>query len=337
VLTPRQERILGLVVEAYLEDGAPVGSKALAADAELGVRPSTVRNELAILEERGLLAHPHTSAGRVPTDAGYRYFVDRLLPAPRPAPGLELELVRREVDDAMRVAAETLSQVTSLLAIVTAPPIETATIRHVEVLQLQPQVVMVVTITSTGGVAKRVLTFDRPVDPGLVAWAVEYLNEQLVGLGLGARMLVKRIADPTLPPTERRFIHALAPAFTELAATAEERLYVDGTARLFTEQRFQEIAQINELMSVLEHRVGLLGALASALAAPDVLVRIGTENELPALRSVALVAKAYGLPGRALGAVSVLGPVRMDYGVAISTVREAAHQLSRFVADVYEE
>ena len=338
MLTPRQERILSLVVEAHLAGGQPVGSKVLAGDQELGVGASTVRYELAMLEEQGLLAHPHTSAGRVPTDAGYRYFVDRLLPAARPAkPSLELELVRREVDDAMRVAAETLSQVTSLLAVVTAPPIETATIRHVEVLQLQPQVVMVVTITSTGGVAKRVLTFAEPVDPGLVGWAGAYLNEQLVGLGLGARMLAKRVADPALPPTERRFIQALAPAFTELEATADERLFVDGTARLFTEQRFQEIAQINDLMSVLEHRVELLGALAAALAAPDVLVRIGTENELPALRSVALVAKSYGLPGRALGTVSVLGPVRMDYGTAISTVRDAARQLSRFVADVYEE
>ena len=336
MLTPRQERILALVVEDYLAAGQPVGSKAIATAAELGVGPSTVRYELAVLEEQGLLAHPHTSAGRVPTDAGYRYFVDRLLPAPRKSP-LELELVRREVDDAMRVAAETLSQVNSLLAVVTAPPIETATIRHVEVLQLQPQVVMVVTITSTGGVAKRVLTFPAPVDPGLVSWAGEYLNEQLVGLGLGARTLVKRIADPSLHATERRFVDALTPAFTELAATAEERLYVDGTARLFTEQRFQEIAQINELMSVLEHRVELLGALAYALSTPDVVVRIGAENEIPALRSLALVAKGYGLPGRPLGAVSVLGPVRMDYGTAISTVREASHQLSRFVADVYEE
>jgi len=337
VLTPRQERILGLVVQGYLEDGQPVGSKAIAAGAELGVGSSTVRYELAMLEEEGLLAHPHTSAGRVPTDAGYRYFVDRLLPEKPRKPALELELVRREVDDAMRTAAETLSQVTSLLAVVTAPSIETATIHHVEVLQLQPQVVMVVTITSTGGVAKRVLPFPTPVDPGLVSWAGEYLNEQLVGIGLGARMLIKRIADPSLPPTERHFVEALSPAFTELAATAEERLYVDGTARLFTEQRFQDLAQINQLMSVLEHRVGLLGALASALAAPDVMVRIGAENELPALQSVALVAKGYGLPGRPLGAVSVLGPVRMDYGVAISTVREAAKQLSRFVADVYEE
>jgi heat-inducible transcriptional repressor len=336
VLTPRQERILGLVVEGYLEGGQPLGSKSIAAESELGVGASTVRHELANLEERGLLAHPYTSAGRVPTDAGYRYFVDRLLEAPRRAT-LELELVRREVDEAMRVAAETLSQVTSLLAVVTAPPINTATIRHVEVLPLQPQVVMVVTITSTGGVAKRVLTFDAPVDSGLVSWAGEYLNERLVGLGLGARILVKRLAEPTLPATERRFLESLAPAFTELAATAEETLYVDGTARLFTEHRFQELPQINELMGILERRVELLGALAAALSAPDVMVRIGAENELPALRSVTLVAKGYGLPGRPLGAVSLLGPVRMDYGTAIATVREAAHQLSRFVADVYEE
>jgi heat-inducible transcriptional repressor len=336
VLSPRQERILGLVVEGYLEGGQPLGSKAIAARPELGVGPSTVRYELAMLEEVGLLAHPHTSAGRVPTDAGYRYFVDRLLEAPQRAT-LELELVRREVDEAMRVAAETLSQVTSLLAVVTAPPIDTATIRHVEVLPLQPQVVMVVTITSTGGVAKRLLTFDSPVDPGLVSWAGEFLNERLVGLGLGARMLVKRLSDRTLPATERGFLESLAPAFTELAATAGETLYVDGAARLFAEHRFQELPQINELMGFLERRVELLGALSAALSAPDVLVRIGAENELPALRSVTLVAKGYGLPGRPLGAVSLLGPVRMDYGTAISTVREAARQLSRFVADVYEE
>ena len=335
MLTPRQERILTLVVEGYLEAGQPVGSKTLAADTELGVGPSTVRNELAQLEEHGLLAHPHTSAGRLPTDAGYRYFVDRLLPDRKAS--LELELVRREVDDAMRVAAETLSQVTSLLALVSAPPIDTATVRRVEVLQLQPQVVMVVSITSTGGVAKRVFTFPSPVDPGLVTWAGEYLNEQLVGLGLGARTLLKRILDPALGATERRFVEGLVPAFTELAATAEQTLYVDGTARMFTEHRFQDLSQINELMGMLEQRVELLGTLAAALSSPDVLVRIGGENEVPALRSLALVAAGYGLPGRPLGAVSVLGPVRMDYGTAISTVRETAHQLSRFVADVYEE
>jgi heat-inducible transcriptional repressor len=338
VITPRQELILRKVVAAYNESGQPVGSKTLAADAELEFGPSTIRNELAILEEQGLLAHPHTSAGRVPTDAGHRYYVDNLLSAlPARTHGMDLQLVRREVDEAMRVTSETLSQVTNLLAIVSAPPLDTATIRRVEVLALQPQVLMVVIITSTGGVSKRVFTFDRPVDPGLAAWAAEYLNERLVGTGLGARTLRSKLQDPGLGATEAAFIEALAPAFTELAATAEDTLYVDGTARLLGEHRFQDLSQINELMTMLERRALLLGVLSAALSERDVLVRIGSENEAPALRSLALVAAGYGLPARRLGAVSVLGPVRMDYGLVIGTVREAAHQLSRFVADVYEE
>src|ERR687884_456000 len=197
MLSPRQELLLGKVVDLFAETGLPVGSKALAADPEVACGPSTVRNELAVLEELGLLAHPHTSAGRVPTDAGYRYYVDRLLPVPSASAAgeLRLELVRREVDEAMRVTTETLSQVTDLLAIVSAPPIRTTTIRHVEVLVLQPQVLMVVIITSTGGVSKRVFGFDRAVDAGLADWAASYLNERLVGLGLGARTLRSRLAD----------------------------------------------------------------------------------------------------------------------------------------------
>ena len=159
MLTERQELVLRKVVEEYLAAGAPVGSKVLSAATDIEWRPSTVRHELASLEELGLLAHPHTSAGRVPTEAGYRYFVDRLLREDDDGPSLSLSLVRRELDDAMQVTTETLSQVTNLLAIVTAPPIETSTIRHVEVLVLQPQVLMVVVITSTGGVTKRMFTF----------------------------------------------------------------------------------------------------------------------------------------------------------------------------------
>jgi heat-inducible transcriptional repressor len=335
VLSPRQELILGKVVGEYLEAGSPVGSRVIAADPNIAFGPSTIRNELAQLEEHGLLAHPHTSAGRVPTDAGYRYFVDRLMP--RREVSLELSLIRREVDEAMRATSETLSQVTNLLAIVSAPPIETATIRHVEVLLLQPQVLMVVVITSTGGVTKRVFTFDAPVDSGIVSWAAEYLNEQLVGLGLGGRMLVKRLNDHTLHHSERAILAKLSPAFTELAATAEQTLYMDGAARLLGEHRFQDVSQINSLMGMLEQRVTLLGALAAALAAPDVFVRIGAENELPQLQTLAMVAAGYGLPSRHLGAVSLVGPVRMDYGFAVSTVREAARQLSRFVSDVYDE
>jgi heat-inducible transcriptional repressor len=337
VLTPRQELLLGKVVDGFNATGQPVGSKALAADPDVSYGPSTIRNELAVLEELGLLAHPHTSAGRVPTDSGYRYFVDRLLPARRePRAELQLSLVRREVDEAMRVTTETLSQVTNLLAIVSAPPIATTTVRHVEVLSLQPQVLMVVVITSTGGVSKRVFTFDRPVDPGLADWAAAYMNEQLVGMGVGSRMLQAKLNDPALRPTERAFIAQLAPAFTELAMTAENTLYVEGAARLLSEHRFQDVSQLNELLDALERRVSLLGVLSRALDERDIYVRIGGENEMPALRSLSLVAGNYGLPQRNLGTVSVIGPMRMDYARAIMTVREAALQLSRFVEDIYE-
>jgi heat-inducible transcriptional repressor len=335
VLTPRQELILRKVVVAYQVTEQPVGSKTLSEDPDVVASPATIRSELAQLEEHGLLTHPHTSAGRLPTDAGFRYFVDRLLPE-RIAPAtLDLSLVRREVDEAMRVTSETLSQVTNLLAIVSAPPVETATVRHVEVLLLQPQVLMVVVITSTGGVAKRVFTFGAPVDPGLAAWAGQYLDERLTGIGLGARMLHTRLHDPSLSPRELAFVAQLEPAFTELAATAEESLYVEGAARLIGEHRFQDVSQLNELMQMLERRVALLGLLREALGRRDVLVRIGSENEVPALRSLALVAASYGLPGRNLGTVSVIGPMRMDYAGAIGAVQGASRQLSAFVEELY--
>ena len=220
VLTPRQELLLAKVIDGFAATGQPVGSKALAADPEVTAGPSTIRNELAVLEELGPARAPaHVRRPRAdrrrlpllrrPAAAG----------APRAARATRRLTLRsrREVDEAMRMTTETLSQVTDLLAIVSAPPIQTTTIRHVEVLLLQPQVLMVVIITSTGGVSKRVFTFERPVDPGLADWAASYLNEALVGKGLGARTLRSRLTDPTLPPTERAFLEGLAPAFTDLA------------------------------------------------------------------------------------------------------------------------
>jgi heat-inducible transcriptional repressor len=337
VLTERQELVLRKVVEEYLAAGSPVGSKSLSAEADVEWRPSTIRHELQSLEELGLLAHPHTSAGRVPTEAGYRYFVDRLLPDDEGAPAMSLSLVRRELDEAMRVTTETLSQVNNLLAIVTAPPIETSTIRHIEVLVLQPQVLMVVVITSTGGVTKRMFTFAQPVDQGLAAWAASYLNERLVGLGLGARMIHSRLHDPSLSAPETAFLDALGSVFTELEQAAEATLYVGGAARLLQVDRVGDVSQLRALMDMLERRVTLLGVLRAALSERGVLVRIGAENKTPELRSLALVAASYGLPQRTLGAVSVIGPMRMDYARAIRSVRDAASQLSTFVTEVYDE
>jgi heat-inducible transcriptional repressor len=340
MLTARQEFILRKVVEGYLRTGQPVASKVIAADPELDCGASTVRNELALLEEQGLLAHPHTSAGRIPTDAGHRHVVDRMLCTGQglePAPPLELSLIRQEVEEAVRATTATLSQVTDLLAVISAPSQSAATIRHVEVLALQPRVVAVVIITSTGDVSKVLASFDDPVDAGLVAWAGEYLNERLLGLALGARMLQQRLTDPTLSSSEHAFLAHLTPAFAGLASGTHDVLYVDGAARLFSDTNLRDVGQINELMELLERRVALLDVLRAALGQPDVYVRIGHENEIPAMRSLAMIATSYGIAQRKLGIVSVIGPVRMDYANAIPAVRVVAHELSRFVEDAYAE
>ncbi len=340
MLTSRQERILCKVVDDYLRTGQPVASRSIAADPQLQCGPSTVRNELALLEEQGLLAHPHVSAGRVPTDVGHRYVVDRMLVSGQ---GLELERrleispIRNELEEAMRQTTEALSQVTNLLAVVSAPSLQAATIRHIEVLALQPAVVMVVIITSSGGVSKTLAKFDGPVDPGVLAWAGEYLNERLVGLGLGTRILHQRLSDPSLSATELSFLEQLLPAFDDLGGDADDALYVEGAARLLSAGRIEDVAEVNELIGLLERRVVLLSVLRAALGEPGMYVRIGRENELPAMRSFALVASGYGMARRKLGTVSVIGPVRMDYAGAIVTVREAAHQLSRLLEDTYAE
>jgi heat-inducible transcriptional repressor len=342
-LSDRQEFVLRKVIEGNLELGQPVGSKWLASQPDLGWSPSTIRYELATLEEMGFLDHPHTSAGRVPTDAGYRYYADSLLSAGSPGPPqerqvfmLELSSMRREVDSAMRATTETLSRVTDLLAAASAPPLDTATIRHVEVLLLQPRVVLVVVISSSGAVTKRAFTFESPIDSGLADWAASFLNERLAGMELGALMLKGKLDSPELSATERSFLDAISPAFSDLVETGDELLYVDGAARLLAGHHFEDLSEINDLLQLLERRVTLLSVFRSALHEPAVYLRIGSENQTPELQSASLVAANYGLGHRTLGAVSVIGPVRMDYAQAIKSVRSAAQALSRFVEEVYD-
>jgi heat-inducible transcriptional repressor len=339
-ITTRQAEVLKRLVETHVSHGQPVGSKWLAEQAQLPWRPSTIRAELAKLEELGLLQHPHTSAGRVPTDRGYRYYVDELLETgrlPVPRQVFQLTDMRREVEETLRATTEQLSQVTNLLAIVSAPPIATTTIRHVEVLLLQPQVAMVVVITSTGGVTKRVISYDHPVDSGLIEWSAEYLNEALGGMALGARMIHSKLTAADLSTRELEFLATLAPAIIDLEETAEATLYVEGAARLLSEDRVQELTQIDDLLQLLERRMVLLGLLREALTEPSVYLRIGHENVSPVFHSLSIVAANYGLAGRNLGSVSVVGPVRMDYGNAIGSVRQAAAELSRFVERLYDE
>jgi heat-inducible transcriptional repressor len=341
MLSERQELILQLVIDSYLASAKPVPSKDVAERPEVAWGPSTVRSELALLEAEGYLSHPHTSAGRVPTDVGYRRYVDLLmesgaLPAETQVV-LELSRLQREVDEAMRETTVALAQVTDLVAMATAPQSSlAATIHRVEVLRLQPGKVVVIAIASTGEVARRVFEFDHPVDPGLVEWASSYLNESLTGLGVGSRLIAGRLADPDLDRVEAEFVATLGSAFTELERETGADLYMEGASRLLSEAHLGDLPRADELMTALERRAGVLQMLRSSLGERSVFLWIGAENPQPELRSVSVIGANYGLGHRNLGSVGVVGPLRMDYATAIASVRGAARELSRYFETVYD-
>ena len=339
-LTPRKREILRLVIEEYVASGQPVGSRALVERSGLGFSASTVRGELAELETLGLLTHPHTSAGRTPTESGYRLYAEELVDTLEGRPealGVDLRSMRNEIEQALRTTTEMLSDATRLLALVSAPSLETASIRHVEVLTLQPTSVMVVVITSTGGVTKQVFHLDQPVDPGLVAWAGEYLEEAIVGERLGSRAVRRRLEAPELAPRERMFLSLIGQTLLEVGAEAGPQVFVGGTAGLVGGARAEEVEATMRLVELLERRAAVLELLSEALEPQRPIVHVGPAFAGADLSSVSLVGATYGIRSTPLGAVGLVGPLRMDYEKAIRTVRAAAFELSRFVEDVYED
>ena len=351
-LTERQGRILKAVVEEHHASGRPVGSRTLVEGGVVEASASTVRYELGRLEQLGLLESPHTSAGRIPTDVGYRVYVDQLLDAPARGSrrGTRSATVAFEdpgsrIDEALRATTQQLAEVTGLLAVITAPPASGAVIRHVELLQLQPTMLMVVVITAAGDVARHVVPTDAPVDPGLVDWAGEYLNEQVAGMSIGQKMLRQRLGGDGLGAGERAMLALLAPAFRELAEQAQE-LHVGGSAAMLSHLG-GDMQRVVQLVAMLDERRRLLEALRpiverdaltpQASAARSVTVRIGGENAIPELQRLSVVGAPYGVAFRPLGMVGLIGPRAMDYTAAMHAVQVVASGLSEIAEELYAD
>jgi heat-inducible transcriptional repressor len=192
-------------------------------------------------------------------------------------------------------------------------------------------------IASTGSVTKRVYRFAEPVDLGLANWAAQYLNDRVGGLELGSHLLRRRLDETTLGRHETAFLAVLRPLFDEALAAEEQSLYVGGTAGLLEDLRGEELESYQRLLEVLEKRAALLDVLSRSLDPRRPFVRVGPEIDHPDLHSLSLVGASYGLAHRTLGTVTLLGPVRMDYDKAIRSVRAAAHELSRFVEEIYDD
>jgi len=329
----RKAEILRAIVEEYVETAQPVGSSTVARSRRLDVSSATIRNDMTVLEREGYLAQPHTSAGRIPTDLGYRFFVDHFtqegaLAAPqRRAVSDFFESAHRALEDLLHETSQLLSRVTDHAAVVVGPQPDAATVRSIQLVMLQPGVVLTVAVMSNGGVEKQVVHVGDDVDEGRVGAAAAALNAQLVGYPLTALPEFRVTGDAETDAFARRTRDELA----EYVATVEP-LYVGGTSRIAAEQEsFGTGESAARLLEMLEHQVVVV-SLVRDLLDQGVTVRIGAENDLEELRDCAIVLAPYQVEGELAGTVGVLGPTRMDYRQALAAVAAVSQQLGRLLS-----
>ncbi|WP_328466442.1 heat-inducible transcriptional repressor HrcA [Actinoplanes sp. NBC_00393] len=334
-LDDRKLEVLRAIVEDYVETREPVGSKALVERHQLGVSPATVRNDMAVLEEEGYIRQPHTSAGRVPTDAGYRLFVDRLTRI-KPLSPAERRAIERfmvgavDLDDVVHRTVRLLAQLTRQVAVVQYPSLSRSAVRHLELVPISTTRLMFVMITDTGRVEQRLVEMPGPLPPEDVWELRRRVNEKLAGQRLAdAPPLVQNLVDECAP--ERRGDMAcLASVLLEtLVERSEERLALAGTANLTRGGVLDFQGTLRPVLEALEEEVILL-KLIGDLEPSTTRVRIGDENEIDNLRSASVVSSGYGPGATIVGGLGVLGPTRMDYPGTIATVRAVA----RYVGDL---
>lgn len=332
MLNDRRRLVLQALVEEYIASATPVGSKTLVDRYELGCSPATVRNELSILEETGYLVQPHVSAGRVPTDTGYRSFVDDLIERGSPAlsqDGAATTAALRqtaELDELMRETSAALTQLTSCLAVVLAPSVSLTRVRRIDLLALSPRRALFVLITESGQVVNRTIELAADVTPERVAEVERALNAAFDGKrAADIRPLRSALAAAeTADDVVERVVDEILDA---LAETDRDRLYHVGVPALLAQPEFHDAERARPLMQFLEDGIVVLEALTEAIESRDLTVRIGHENRRAELTNVSIVATNYGV-GQSDGVVGVIGPTRMDYSRAMAAVRAIADGLS---------
>jgi heat-inducible transcriptional repressor len=332
----RRLEVLRAIVQDFVSTNDPVGSKALAERHDLGVSPATIRNDMAVLEEQGYITQPHTSAGRVPTDKGYRLFVDRLS-AVKPLSPPERRAIERFLDgavdlhDVLSRTVRLLAQLTRQVAVIQYPTLSRSAVRHLEVVQVASARLLLVLITDTGRVEQRVVESPVDVDADAVAELRTLLNATFAGARLGdAGGKVPELLD-TAPPHLRGLLAALSAALVEtLVEPGEDRLMIGGTANLARALDFS--GSLRPVLEALEEQVVVL-RLIGAVDAGTVLVRIGEENAHESLTGASVVSVGYGSGDRSFGGLGVVGPTRMDYPGNMAAVRAVARYVGHLLAE----
>jgi len=336
VLDERKLAVLRAIVQDFVSTEEPVGSKALVDRHNLGVSPATIRNDMAVLEEEGYIAQPHTSAGRVPTDKGYRLFVDRLASV-KPLSPAERRAIQQfldgavDLDDVVGRTVRLLAQLTRQVAIVQYPSLTRSSVRHVELLALAPTRVMLVLITDTGRVEQRIVDCPAPVSEELLADLRARLNSATDGRRFTEVPTAVGDLAVAFEAGERAIVSTVLSVLLEtLVDKHDERILLAGTANLMRlGHDFSDSLQ--SVLEALEEQVVLMRLLGEA-ATPDVTVRIGHENAYEGLTTTSVVASGYGRGDEVVARLGVIGPTRMDYPGTMGAVRAVARYVGHILA-----
>ena len=336
MLDDRKLAVLRAIVEDFVSTNEPVGSKSLVDRHNLDVSPATIRNDMAVLEEQGFIVQPHTSAGRIPTDQGYRLFVDKLSGI-KPLSSAERRAIETfligayDLDDVVMRTVRLLAQLTRQVAVVQYPSLTKSAVRHVELVPLTDKRLLLVLITDTGRVEQRPVDLPGPIGEESITQLRAVLNACLDGRKLSDVASVVAELPERVTPVERPNAAAVFSVIVEtLVERHEERVIVGGAANL-TSADFSR--GLREVLEALEEQVVLMRLLGESADYATVTVRIGSENEVQGLRNTSLVATGYGTGDQSLARLGVLGPTRMDYPTAMGAVRAVARYVGQILAE----
>jgi heat-inducible transcriptional repressor len=331
----RKAAILKALIEEYVETGQPVGSGTVARGAELGVSSATVRNEMAVLEREGYVTHPHTSAGRVPTDKGYRHFVDHLARQKELQPNARQELAsffataHHALEDMLHETSLLLSRITTHAAVVIGPQRDSARVRSVQLVRLHETSLLVVAVLSNGQVERQFIELAAEVDESRIGAATAVLDTQLRDASYADLPVPKATGDVATDALVRQARDGLV---VRAAGRATEPVYVGGASRIAADlEAFTAGETVGRLLEVLEHQY-LVVSLVRDLIDQGVTVRIGAENQLEDLRECSIVLARFDIEGRPAGSVGVLGPTRMNYPQAMAAVAAVSRRLGEHLS-----
>src|SRR3954470_16790607 len=339
----RSQAILRAVIEEYVTTAQPVASQALVERYRFGVSSATVRAVLAELEAAGVLPHPHTSAGRVPTEQGYRYYVESIIDS-APLPPVEQLMIRHQFGQVeyasehwFRLAATTLASLTRAAGLATPAKPSTAHIRHIDLVAISDRLASLILVLREGSLKQVLVTLDDPTDQADLSAVAAFLNDLLAGLAAddAARVVARLDGDDAATVLHRRVGERVVRSLQEFDSAAIEELFSDGLLNVMAAPEFAQSEKLRRVFAALENRVYLAQLINSVAGSGAVRVFIGSENPAEDMADVSLILAPYGRPGRAVGVVGVLGPTRMAYPQAIGTVRFVSGLMNELIDHLY--